>query len=100
MRVGTYDDSGVPHTQTDGVRLADRLARLDERVLPARWLQRPPDEAARARNEIKIGLIGLVGSGILAVATGHWGLLGVGGVFLIAGLVRRHFAKANERVRP
>jgi hypothetical protein len=82
--------------RTGGVYLADRLARLDGRLLPARWLQRPPDEAAHAGNEIKIGLVGLVGSGILAVATGHWGLLCVGGVFLIAGLVRRNSARATS----
>jgi len=62
-------------------------------------LQRAPNEAARARSEIKIGLFGLVASGILALATRHWELLGVGAVFLIVGLVRLRATRAVDRNR-
>lgn len=94
---GTYGDSCAPRAETDHVRLTHRLARLDERVIPASWRQRPTSEAARAKGEIKIGVFGLVTTGILAVATGHWELLGVGGVFLIVGLVRLHANRSSGK---
>ena len=77
--------------------IVERLARLDERVLPARLLQRPPNEAVRARSEIKIGAFGLVVSSILALTTKHWELLGIGAVFLIVGLVRLRASKPGNK---
>lgn len=86
--------------QTPGVKLGDRLARLDDRVVPQWILQGHENSRSRAADEITVGAIGIVGSTIAAIATGHWGLLGIGAVFLIAGLVRWHYSKPPQEPRP
>lgn len=68
--------------------LTRTLARLDEAVIPARWLNPDPDPIRRAAQSIYSGAVFLVIGVVLALTLNIYARIGVGATSMVIGAAR------------
>jgi len=82
------------------VGLVRTLARLDEAVIPKRWLDPDPDPIRRAAQSIYVGATFLVIGVVLAVTFNIYAGLAVGAGSMVGGAVRLSAALRDRDNQP